>query len=216
MSNSVKGYSPAEERINVVSHAIGLALSFVALLFLLKRALHYGGLWPLFSVSLFSAGLIALYAASTAYHSATLPDRRRRLRIVDHAAIYLLIAGTYTPFALLIWKGAVGWVIFSVTWFMAVLGTTLKLFFTGRYTLISTLLYVFMGWIIIFAIKPLVENLPSEGLDWLVAGGVAYTVGAVAYMLKKLHFSHAIFHVFILIGSFCHFVSVYFYVLPMA
>ncbi len=216
MSNSVKGYSPAEERINVISHAIGLAFSFVALLFLLKRALHYEGLWPLFSVSLFSAGLVALYAASTAYHSATLADRRRRLRIVDHAAIYLLIAGTYTPFALLILKGTVGWVIFSVTWFMAVLGITLKLFFTGRYTLISTLLYVFMGWIIIFAINPLVENLSAEGLDWLVAGGVAYTVGALVYMLKKLNFSHAIFHVFILIGSFCHFVSVYFYVLPVS
>jgi hemolysin III len=214
MSNIAKTYTPSEERINVVSHATGLALSIVALLLLLKRAMHYEGLWPLFSVGLFGVSLIALYAASTAYHSTTQPDLRRRLRIVDHAAIYLLIAGTYTPFALLILKGTTGWVIFAVAWLMAVLGITLKLFFTGRYTLVSTLLYVFMGWIILFVIRPLVENLSPEGLRWLIAGGVAYTVGALVYMLKNLNYSHAIFHVFILIGSVCHFIAVYFYVLP--
>ncbi len=215
MSTTVKTYSPAEERVNIVSHATGLALSLIALLFLLKRAFYLQGLWPSFSVSLFGIGLIVLYAASTAYHSAVQPDRRRRLRIVDHAAIYLLIAGTYTPFALLVLKGAVGWVIFGVTWAMAVLGICLKLFFTGRYTRISTLLYVFMGWIIIFAMKPLVANLPVDGLYWLIGGGVAYTLGALVYMIKRLHFNHAIFHVFILIGSACHFIAVYFYVLSL-
>lgn len=214
MSSTIKTYSPAEERINIVSHAIGLFLSFIALILLLNRAFLNAGSWHLLSVSLFCTGLITLYAASTAYHSATDPDRRRRLRIVDHAAIYVLIAGTYTPFALLILQGTVGWVIFSLSWFMAVVGITLKLFFTGRYTLVSTLLYVFMGWMILFAIQPLVANLAPDGLRWLVAGGVAYTVGAVVYMIKRLKFNHAIFHVFILIGSFCHFISVYFYVLP--
>ena len=216
MPTIVKSYSPIEERLNITSHAIGLALSFVALYFLLVRALHYADLWSLFGVGLFGMSLIALYAASTAYHSASKPDRRQRLRIVDHAAIYLLIAGTYTPFALLVLKGTVGWVIFGLSWFMAGLGITLKLFFTGRFTLVSTLLYVFMGWMILFAIRPLVVNLSPEGLHWLIAGGVAYTVGALIYMVKSLPFNHAIFHVFILLGSACHFISVFFYVLPPA
>lgn len=215
MSNTAKIYSSAEERINIVSHAMGLALSLIALPFLLKRALYLEGLWPALSVSLYAAGMIALYAASTAYHSAIQPDRRRRLRIVDHAAIYLLIAGTYTPFALLVLKGTVGWVIFAVSWSMAALGVILKLFFTGRYRLLSTLLYVFMGWIIIFAIKPLINSLSTDGLYWLVAGGVAYTVGALVYMVKKIPLNHAIFHLFILIGSVCHFIAVYVYVLPL-
>lgn len=214
MPAKAKSYSPIEERLNVASHAIGLALSLAALYFLLARALHHGDLWSLFSVGLFGVSLVALYAASTAYHSAAAPDRRKRLRIVDHAAIYLLIAGTYTPFSLLVLKGTAGWVIFGISWFMALIGIVLKLFFTGRFTLVSTLLYVFMGWIILFAIRPLVANLSAEGLHWLIAGGVAYTVGALIYMVKSLRFNHAIFHVFILMGSACHFVSVFFYVLP--
>ena len=214
MPANAKSYSPIEERLNIASHAMGLTLSLAALYFLLARALHHGDFWSLFSVGLFGVSLVALYAASTAYHSASAPDRRQRLRIVDHAAIYLLIAGTYTPFSLLVLKGVVGWVIFGVSWFMAALGITLKLFFTGRFTLVSTLLYVSMGWIILFAIRPLVTNISPEGLHWLIAGGVAYTVGALIYMVKSLRFSHAIFHVFVLMGSACHFISVYFYVLP--
>ena len=214
MPANAKSYSPIEERLNIASHAMGLTLSLAALYFLLARALHHGDFWSLFSVGLFGVSLVALYAASTAYHSASAPDRRQRLRIVDHAAIYLLIAGTYTPFSLLVLKGVVGWVIFGVSWFMAALGITLKLFFTGRFTLVSTLLYVSMGWIILFAIRPLVANISPEGLHWLIAGGVAYTVGALIYMVKSLRFSHAIFHVFVLMGSACHFISVYFYVLP--
>ena len=214
MPANAKSYSPTEERLNIASHAMGLALSLAALYFLLARALHHGDLRSLFSVGLFGVSLVALYAASTAYHSTSAPDRRQRLRIVDHAAIYLLIAGTYTPFSLLVLKGTVGWVIFGVSWFMAALGITLKLFFTGRFTLVSTLLYVSMGWIILFAIRPLVANISPEGLHWLIAGGVAYTVGALIYMVKSLRFSHAIFHVFVLMGSACHFISVYFYVLP--
>ena len=135
MSANAKSYSPIEERLNIASHAMGLALSLAALYFLLARALHHGDFWSLFSVGLFGVSLVALYAASTAYHSASAPDRRQRLRIVDHAAIYLLIAGTYTPFSLLVLKGTVGWVIFGVSWLMAALGITLKLFFTGRFTL---------------------------------------------------------------------------------
>ena len=213
-TSKIKNYSPNEENINIYSHAIGLSLSFVALVLMVIRASLYGNAWHIVSVSIFGASMIALYTASTLYHSAKKPDIRARLRIIDHASIYILIAGTYTPFTLVTLNGPVGWVIFAISWSLAVSGITLKLFFTGRFNLVSTLMYVFMGWIIVFAVKPLIDNLSSEGLFWLVAGGLAYTVGASLYSIRKIKFNHAIFHVFVLIGSACHFVSVYFYVLP--
>jgi hemolysin III len=126
----------------------------------------------------------------------------------------VLIAGTYTPFTLVTLQGSVGWTIFFTAWGFALTGIVLKLFFTGRFDMLSTIMYVFMGWIIVFAIKPLMNNLASEGLMWLFAGGAAYTVGAILYSIKKIKFNHAIFHVFVLAGSFCHFMAVYFYVVP--
>jgi hemolysin III len=211
---NIKEYSPLEERINITSHAIGFILSVVALVLLVMHAVLHGNFWHIVSFSVFGISLIALYAASTIYHSAENIVLRSKLRVIDHAAIYVLIAGTYTPFTLITLGGSTGWVIFSVSWGMAFVGIILKMFFTGEYDVISTLMYVFMGWIIVFALEPLIHNLSSEGLFWLVAGGVAYTVGAVLYSIKKIKFNHAIFHVFVLIGSICHFVSVYFYVLP--
>jgi hemolysin III len=210
----IKLYSPLEERINILSHAAGLLLSMVAIVLLVTRASNYGNTWHIMSVAIFGASLISLYAASTTYHSATRAQLRARLRIIDHATIYILIAGTYTPFTLITLNGAVGWTIFAVSWGMAISGVTLKLFFTGRFNLVSTLMYVFMGWIIIFAVKPLIANLPTAGLYWLVAGGLSYTIGAIIYSIKKVPLNHAIFHLFVLGGSIFHFVAVYFYVLP--
>jgi hemolysin III len=212
--DSTKYYSPLEEKTNIISHAIGLVLSIVALVLMLVRASLYGNAWHVVSVSIFGASLILLYAASTFYHSAKDPKIRGRLRVFDHATIYVLIAGTYTPFTLVTLHGPVGWTVFGVSWAMAVSGVILKLFYTGRYNVLSTLMYVFMGWIIMFAIKPLVNSLPSEGLYWLIAGGVAYTTGAILYSIKQIKFNHAIFHMFVLLGSFCHVIAVYFYVLP--
>ncbi|MBT8118818.1 MAG: hemolysin III family protein [Gammaproteobacteria bacterium] len=216
MNNKVKTYSPAEERVNISSHALGLLLSIAALALLVTHATASGDVWHIVSFSIFGSSLIILFAASTIYHSARDPDLRARLRVVDHASIYVLIAGTYTPFTLVTLNGSVGWTIFAITWGMALSGIVLKLFFTGRYQLVSTLMYVFMGWIIVFAISPLIDNLHPDGLSWLVAGGVAYTVGAILYGIKKIKFNHATFHVFVLIGAFCHFMAVYFYVLPDA
>lgn len=210
----VKYYSPTEERINITSHAIGFILSVVALVLLVTHASQNGNVWHIVSFSIFGASLVILYATSTIYHSTKKPELRTRLRVVDHAAIYVLIAGTYTPFTLITLKGSTGWTIFGVSWGMALCGIILKLFFTGRYKLLSTFMYVFMGWIIIFAIDPLINNLSPDGLFWLVTGGIAYTIGAVLYAIKKIKYNHAIFHVFVLIGSACHFVSVFFYVLP--
>jgi hemolysin III len=213
-NEGAKYYPPAEERINITSHAIGFILSCIALIVLIMHASQHGNVWHIVSFSVFGVSLIILYGSSTIYHSTKKPGLRNRLRIVDHASIYVLIAGTYTPFTLVTLNGMTGWVIFGFSWAMALSGIILKLFFTGKYRLISTSMYVFMGWIIIFAINPLINNLPSDGLFWLVVGGLSYTVGAILYSIKKIKFNHAIFHVFVLLGSACHFVSVYFYVLP--
>ena len=212
--HQVQHYSPLEERINIVSHAVGLVLSVIALVLMLVRASESGEVLYVVSAAIFGISLIALYAASTLYHSAKDPKARSRLRINDHATIYILIAGTYTPFTLITLNGWVGWTIFGVSWGMAIVGVAVKIFFTGRYDVLSTLMYVLMGWIIMLAIKPLIANLASEGLFWLVAGGIAYTTGAVIYGIKKINYNHAIFHQFVLLGSLCHFISVYFYVLP--
>lgn len=208
----VKHYSPLEEGINVSSHALGLLLSIAALVALLELAIGTGNAWQIVSYSIFGGSLIITYLSSTLYHSTKNPVSRSRLRILDHASIYILIAGSYTPFTLVTLQGTPGWIIFGISWGMAVMGITLKLFFTGRYPLLSTLTYVFMGWIILFAIAPLVEKLHPIGLRWLVAGGVAYSLGAVMYGIKRIPFGHAIFHVFTLLGSVCHFMAVYFYV----
>jgi hemolysin III len=207
-------YSPLEEKTNIISHAIGLVFSSVALLLMLVRASRSGEFLSIVSAAIFGISLIALYAASTLYHSARDPKVRSRLRIIDHATIYILIAGTYTPFTLVTLHGWIGWTMFGISWGMALTGVILKLFFTGKYHLLSTLMYVFMGWIIILAIKPLLNSLPFGGVAWLFAGGIAYTAGAVVYSIEKIHFNHAIFHLFVLLGSACHFVAVYSYVLP--
>ena len=210
----VNYYSSIEEKTNIISHAVGFVLSIVALVLLVTYASLYGSILHIVSFSIFGASLILLFAASTFYHSAKKPELRSRLRIIDHASIYVLIAGTYTPFTLITLNGPVGWSILGAAWGLALTGIILKLFFTGKYKLISTVMYIFMGWIIVFAIKPVIQNLPLEGLLWLVAGGVAYTIGAVLYSINTIKFNHAIFHVFVLIGSLCHFLSVFFYVLP--
>ncbi|NOR28956.1 MAG: hemolysin III family protein [Lutibacter sp.] len=208
-------YEPKEEKLNVISHAVGLVLSIAALVLLVVYSSIYGSAWHIVSFSIYGASLIVLYSASTFYHYVQSPKLRHRLNIFDHSAIYVLIAGTYTPFTLVVLNGWVGWTIFGVSWGLAIAGIILKLFFTGKYDKISTFAYVLMGWVVIFAIKPLVHNLPFEGLMWLLAGGVFYTVGAVLYSIKNLKYNHAIFHIFVLLGSFAHFVAVFFYVLPI-
>jgi len=209
-----KFYSPLEESINIYSHILGIVLSLVGLVFLLLKAANHGDVWHIVSAAIFGISLIVLYTASSLYHSAKDPAVRNRLRIFDHAAIYVIIAGTYTPFTLITLHGTVGWIIFGITWGMALIGIILKLFFTGRFKILSTAMYVFMGWVIVFAINPLIDNLAPSGLQLLVAGGLAYTVGAVLYSIKAIPLNHAIFHILVLVGTGCHYFAVYFYVLP--
>lgn len=191
-----------------------MALSVIGLALLVVKAASLGTPLHVVSFAIFGASLVILYAASTIYHSTDDPTRRTKLRTVDHAAIYILIAGSYTPFTLVALSGTVGWTLFGVSWGMAVTGIVLKIFYTGRFNILSTSMYVFMGWVIVFAIKPLMAALPEEGIFWLFAGGIAYTVGAVSYSIKKIPFGHALFHFFVLAGSACHFVAVYWYILP--
>ncbi len=206
-------YEPKEEKLNVITHAIGLVLSVLGLFFLIIKASVYGTVWHLVSFSIYGVSLFVLYTASTLYHNSQEIKLRTKLNIFDHASIYLLIAGTYTPFTLVTLNGKIGWWIFGITWFIAITGVILKLFFTGKYDRLSTIMYVLMGWIIVLVIKPLIQNLPIEGIFWLFAGGISYTLGAVLYSINKLKYNHAIFHLFVLLGSICHFISIYFYVL---
>ena len=198
-----------EERLNIWSHGIGFLLAVAGLTLLVVKASIKGSAWHIVSWSIFGASMVILYAASTLYHWSKKPKVRRKLRIFDHAAIYLLIAGTYTPFTLTTMQGAFGWVLFGITWGLALGGVIVKLFFTGKYDRLSTILYVAMGWLVIIAVKPMISNLGSVSLWYLLAGGISYTVGAVLYSLPRLRFNHAIFHLFVLGGTICHFFAVY-------
>ncbi|WP_154222521.1 PAQR family membrane homeostasis protein TrhA [Marinicella rhabdoformis] len=215
--SEVKFYPPFEEKLNIGSHALGLILGLIGLPLLLATDSAQSSWAGWLGKLVFALSLVVLYSASTLYHLAKDPVRRQRLRVLDHAAIYVLIAGTYTPIMLVTLAGhpeyvTLGYGILIAAWSMAALGIVLKLFFTGRFSLISTLLYVFMGWAIAFAIKPLAASMASEGLYWLIGGGISYTLGAILYAIKAIPFNHAIFHLFVLLGSACHFVCIYKYV----
>ena len=203
-------YSDSEEQLNIWSHSLGLLASIVAFPFLLKKAFSYSDFWEIASFIIYAFSLIILYAASTFYHAAKKPKKRRMLNIFDHAAIYVLIAGSYSPFCLVALKSYLGFYMFIAVWVFASTGIVLKLFFTGRFDKISTAMYLLMGWQVLFFIKPLIAALTSFGLNLLIAGGIFYTVGAILYSLKKMPYNHAIFHVFVLLGSASHFSALYF------
>jgi len=202
-------YSEAEERLNVYSHGLGFVLSIIAFPFLILKATTYSGFWKPISFIIYGLSMILLYAASTFYHAAKNPKKRRQLNIFDHAAIYVLIAGSYSPFCLVGLNSDLGWYMFIAVWVFALTGVILKLFFTGKYDKISTAMYLLMGWQVMFFIKPLMNALTSFELNFLIAGGVFYTIGAILYSIKKLPYNHATFHVFVLLGSASHFIAIY-------
>ena len=203
-------YSKTEEKLNIWSHAFGLLLSIIAFPFLVLKSLNFDGFWKPISFIIYGLSLIILYAASTFYHAAKKPKRRRQLNIFDHAAIYVLIAGSYSPFCLVALNSSLGWYMFIFVWIFALTGIILKLFFTGRFDKLSTAMYLLMGWQVLFFIKPLMKNLTEEGLQFLIAGGIFYSVGAVLYSIKRMPYNHAIFHVFVLLGSLSHFIAIYY------
>lgn len=206
-------YNQKEERLNIISHGIGAGFSIIALVLLIQKGLEMGTTKALLSMLVYGISLIVLYFASTLYHASTNPKWRNPLNVWDHISIYLLIAGSYTPFVLLVLKGSLGWWIFGIVWAFALVGIIIKVFFFGKYGKLSAISYVIMGWIAVFAIFDFVEVMGNTGTFLLFGGGIAYTVGAVLYMLdNKLPYNHAIFHIFVLIGSAMHFWAVYYYV----
>jgi hemolysin III len=197
-----------EELANTVTHGIGLVLSVGGFVALLVLAVKRGGLWPIVSCAIYGSTLVCLYAASTLCHGAPSPRLRRIFLIFDHCAIYLLIAGTYTPFLLVNLRGGWGWSLFGVMWGLAVAGVLFQLGFVNRFPMVSTSLYVLMGWLGVIAIKPMLAHVPVDALVWLLAGGLAYTVGVVFYAWKKLPYHHMIWHIFVMAGSAFHYVAI--------
>jgi hemolysin III len=212
---TTRSYTIAEEIFNALTHGVGAIFAVAALTLLIVFASLYGNAWHIVSVTIYGTTLVLLYLASTLYHSFTNEKLKNIFKLLDHSAIFLLIAGTYTPFMLVTIRGVLGWVLLSVVWVFAILGIILKIFFVGRFKIISTVLYLLMGWLIVVAMKPLIAALPVAGLRLLIAGGILYTLGSVFYIRKSKAFNHGVWHLFVLGGSVCHFLSVLLYVLPI-
>lgn len=206
-----------EEIANGVTHGIGLLLSVGGLCALLVLTIARGNVWHVVGCTVYGSSLVILYTASTLYHSFRNPRIKQVLRTVDHAAIFLLIAGTYTPFTLVNLRGPWGWTLFAVVWTLAILGIVGKIIFGHRFEWISLSAYLAMGWLCVIAARPIMDTVPTGALWWLLAGGVAYTVGTIFYAAdRRVPYFHAVWHVFVILGSVFHFLAVMFYVVPMA
>lgn len=203
-----------EETLNAWTHGLGALLSLVGLAVLVFMASRHGDVWHIVSCSTYGVTLVLLFSSSTLYHSFRSERVKHIFRIIDHASIYLLIAGTYTPFVLVNLRGKWGWSFFGVVWGLALAGIVFQIFFVSRFRVLQTLIYLAMGWLAVIALKPLLTRVPLPGLVWLLAGGLSYTVGALFYLWKKLPFHHAVWHIFVLAGGVCHYFAILFYVLP--
>jgi hemolysin III len=201
-------YTKGEEIANAITHGIGAALAIAALVLLIVFSVMKGTVWHVVSFSIFGATLVILYLESTLYHSLTNKKVKRLFRKFDHMSIFLLIAGSYTPFCLTILRGTLGWIMFGIVWGSTIVGIVLKAFLTGKKDKLSTILYVVMGWLIVIAIKRMYLNMTFSGFLFLVIGGLLYTVGALFYSWDKLKYNHGVWHLFVIGGSVCHFFSV--------
>ena len=197
-----------EEIASALTHGLGAVAALAGSAVLITLAAIYGDGWQLFSSIVFGVALLLLYTASTLYHAIQHPVAKGRLKVFDHCAIYLLIAGTYTPFMLIGLRGPWGWSMFTAIWILALAGVVFKLFFTGRFKALSTGIYIAMGWLIVVAIKPMLAAIDMWTLGWLLAGGLSYTLGTYFYHRESVRYSHAIWHLFVIGGSVCHFVAV--------
>jgi hemolysin III len=211
---SARIFSLGEEITHSITHGIGAGLSIAGLTLLVLRAVWYGNGLQVVSFSIYGATLIVMFLASTLYHSVQQPRLKQVFKVFDHAAIYLLIAGTYTPFLLVALKGTWSWVLLIIIWGLALLGVGFKALFIERFQRVSVLGYVLMGWLSVVMFKELLVNLPLDGLVWLAAGGVAYTVGVIFYALQKIPYMHVVWHGFVLAGSACHYFAVLLYLAP--
>lgn len=204
-------YGKGQEIINSITHEIGAILSIVGLIMLLYISIEKEDIWRIVSFAIYGATLVFLYTSSTLYHSVT--DKRKKyiFRIMDHIAIYLLIAGSYTPLTLVLLRGPLGWIIFGVVWLIALVGIFMKIFFFSKTKILSVILYIIMGWLIVVATKPIISILPTGILYLLIAGGLCYSLGIIFYITPKIPYNHTIWHIFVLAGSFTHFLGYYFF-----
>ena len=202
------GLLDKEEKLNVISHGIGAILAIIGMIVLMQKN-SYKSTYALLSITIYSLTLISMFAISTMYHAVINPDKKKGIRILDHINIYYLIAGTYTPVALISLVQANGWYIFFIVWGIAILGTILKVFFTGKYEILSLLLYLIMGWLILTDFQNLVSNTSEIGIQLLMLGGAFYTVGILFYAIKKIPYNHFIWHLFVLIGAVSHWYFIY-------
>ena len=206
-------WSFGEELAHSITHGVGLLAAVAGLVVLTVLASATGDPWRITACAIYASTLVLLYAASTLYHSLSATKARAVLRVLDHSAIFLLIAGTYTPFALVSLRGPWGWTLLAIVWGLAVVGVTAKAVFGARWPVVSTAIYLAMGWTAVIAVKPIVTHVPPGAIAWLLAGGLAYTGGVVFYAWTRLRYSHAIWHLFVLAGSACHYIAVVLYVL---
>jgi len=206
--------SLGEEIANSVSHGLGLLAALAAFPVLVIVAHQRGNATGIVGASVFATTMVLLYLTSTLFHALPGCRAKRVFQILDHSAIYLLIAGTYTPFTLGVLRGVWGWTLFGLVWGLSLLGILFKVFFVDHFKIVSTTVYLVMGWLVVIALKPLLALVPSGGILWLLAGGVLYTIGVGFYAWRKLSYNHAIWHVLVLAGSICHYFAVLFYVLP--
>jgi hemolysin III len=197
-----------DEIASALTHGLGAIAALAGGAVLITLAALYGDGWQLGTAIVFSVTLLLLYVASTLYHAIQHPMAKARLQVFDHCAIYLLIAGTYTPILLIGLRGPWGWGMFAAVWTIALFGVVFKLFFTGRFRLLSTGLYLAMGWLVVVAIEPLLKSVDAFTLGWLLAGGIFYTLGTYFYQRDSVRYFHAIWHLFVLAGSVCHFIAV--------
>ncbi|WP_163102689.1 PAQR family membrane homeostasis protein TrhA [Peribacillus alkalitolerans] len=208
-------FTKKEELVNAITHGIGVILSITALFFLIIRSVSFGTPWHVTTFIIYGVSMLLLYVCSTLVHSFPPGKAKDIFEIFDHAAIYVFIAGTYTPFTLIVINGALGWTLLGIVWGIALVGIVFKAFFVKRFLFLSTILYVVMGWLIVIAWNPLITTMPLAGLQLLVTGGVMYTVGAIFYVWRGFPFHHAIWHIFVILGSIAHFFSILNYVLPI-
>jgi len=207
-------YTAIEEMIHAATHGVGVLLSIVGLSWMLYVSIGASDAWRIAASAIYGGTLIALFLASTVYHSMYASRHREIFRLLDHCAIYLLIAGTYTPFLLVAMRSATGWWLFGTIWALATAGIVTKLWLRHRFPKIALASYLAMGWLIVVAAPQMAAAIGPNGMAWLVAGGVSYSAGAVFYVLERMPFNHAVWHVFVLIGGICHFFGVALHVLP--
>lgn len=208
-------YSLKEEIVNAITHGLGVILSIPALVVLIIFAVKYGDALDVVSFSIFGASMLLLYLFSTLLHSIQHQKAKNVFEILDHSAIYLLIAGTYTPFLLGPLRGPLGWTLFGIIWGLTIAGIIFKVYFVKKFIILSTVIYLFMGWLILVAIKPLYDGLSMDGFLLLLLGGILYSVGSIFYVWRKIPFHHAIWHGFVLAGSASMFFCILYFVLDI-